>query len=323
MRMASSQRLRTLAIGTVASVLAFVTLLAATGALGEYLEIQFLFNPQVHQEVHGRALVGHGGALADLIGRRGLEIPLLIVLVTLPLTVRRHRGLVQTLSVALLIAVLTIVVQDKYYAYHAAPLFIPAAALTGIAVTASVEWLTQTDKSPWTWGIAMLVVCAALFSVRPPWELGGWRALLSESADMRDYHHRFQTAEGDFSFAAIDEVAQYLRGHTEPPEQVTVFGFEPTILYLADRQSATRFGFRYPLTARPGLELVERYRAEFVLEIRRQRPTYIVLADDDANNLLPNTSKSEAMSFELGDILRDGYELETVIENFELYRRRS
>ena len=318
-----AQRLLTIALGTLASVLAFVTLLAATGALGEYLEIQFLFNPQVHQAVHGRALLGHGGALLDLIGRRGLEIPLVIVLVTLPLTVRRHRGLVQTLSVAFLLAVLTVVVQDKYYAYHAAPLFIPAAALTGIAVAATVEWLTQTDKSPWTWGIAMLVVCAALFSVRPPWDLGGWRAVLSESADLRDYHHRFRTTEGDFSFAMINEVAEYLRGRTEPPERVTVFGFDPTILYLADRSSATRFGFRYALTARPGLELVERYRVEFIREIRRQRPSYIVLADDDANNLLPNTSKSEAMSFELGDILRDGYELETVIGNFELYRRRS
>jgi hypothetical protein len=122
-----------------------------------------------------------------------------------------------------------------------------------------------------------------------------------------------------------------MRETTRSDDTVLVWAFEPLIAYLADRRPVSRFGFHYPLTACrwPWLTASERltdlcqaYRAEMVAAFRAHPPAVVAVAFDDVNILMPRSSRDELKRFpELRDLILNQYVLDTIIGNFELWRR--
>ena len=76
-------------------------------------------------------------------------------------------------------------------------------------------------------------------------------------------------------FIEAMDVAQYLREHSEPDDSVFILGSEPEILFYAQRKSATRYIFFYPLmTCYPG---VRQDQEKAVEEMARAYPKFIVV----------------------------------------------
>lgn len=294
--------------------------LAAAGALGEYLEIQLRFNPLVHRALHGRGVLEHVAALGDLLGSRKLATPALLALLLVLPGERRDGALLTSLGAMGLVGIALIVLQDKYYDYHAAPLFVPVALLAGLGTVRGLELLGGERGARRL--AAFLLLGVACFAVRPKWDFDGWRAHVFGTVERERYLSSFRSLEGDYDFHANVRVAAWLRERCTPEERVEVFGFEPGILFLAQRRAPTRFGFRHPLTARPELPLVQRYRREYMAAMRAAPPRYVVLVTDDRNNLFRRTSRDEARDLGLLALLTERYALETRIGSFELHRRR-
>jgi len=56
---------------------------------------------------------------------------------------------------------------------------------------------------------------------------------------------------GKYYFAPADQVAAYVRDHTQPTDYIYIFASEPQIYLLAERRSSSRYIYDYPLTLVP------------------------------------------------------------------------
>jgi len=75
-------------------------------------------------------------------------------------------------------------------------------------------------------------------------------------------------------FADSPAVARYIREHSEPNDTVLILGSEAQILYYAERKSATRYFYIYPL-AGPYPNVRDR-QAAALREVARNRPRFVV-----------------------------------------------
>lgn len=108
-------------------------------------------------------------------------------------------------------------------------------------------------------------------------------------------------------FPEAPEIARYLRNTSGPDETVFILGSEPEILFHAERRSASRFIFVYPLTA-PFAGALERQQ-EVVREVREQRPRYLVWVNIQSSLLLSGDTERHLFQ-EMGRLVRDQYRLE-------------
>lgn len=86
--------------------------------------------------------------------------------------------------------------------------------------------------------------------------------------------HRVRRIYHQNPFFESPSVGAWLAAHSEPDDSIFIFGSEPQILFYAQRRSATRYMFVYPLHA-PFGRVVERQR-EALREVREARPRYVV-----------------------------------------------
>jgi hypothetical protein len=69
-------------------------------------------------------------------------------------------------------------------------------------------------------------------------------------------------------------VGRYLKENSEPEDRIFIFGSEPQVLFYAQRRSASRYIFVYPLMI--ALEGTRERQQQALEEIRASRPEFIV-----------------------------------------------
>jgi len=325
---------RVLAIGAgFALALALgLACLAAQGGLEAFLEIQWTFNRLVHGSNQFQYPFADYIKLQHMVAQRcGLYPPLLAACAATVLMWRRERALTLVLWTAIGTGLIALIAQDKYYAYHSAPIFGPLAVLAGIGAA----WLPGHLLGAWRRGkwagvlVGPALALATTFAIQPPYNIDGFRTYVFESMSVDEYFEKFNRP--GFSLRTNRAVADYMRETTRSDERVLVWAFEPLIAYLADRRPVSRFGFHYPLTACrwPWLsdsatltDLCEAYRAEMVAAFRAHPPAVVAVAFDDVNNLMLRMSRVELKQFpELHELILDQYVRDTTIGKFELWRR--
>lgn len=131
-----------------------------------------------------------------------------------------------------------------------------------------------------------------------------------------------------FDFTEDWEAARYLAAHTRPGDRIQVWGHESLVYYLAQRSAASRFQTSNPLVMRPPegaiTPMQERWRAEFLDAVDRQRPPYVVVVTGDHWWWAPGRQTSEELLDEFPawrDRIRRDYALEHRAGRLEIYRR--
>jgi 4-amino-4-deoxy-L-arabinose transferase-like glycosyltransferase len=108
-------------------------------------------------------------------------------------------------------------------------------------------------------------------------------------------------------FPEAQEIAAYIRNTSGPDDAVFVLGSEPEILFHAERRSATRYIFAYPLTG-DFPDVLERQR-EVVRALHRERPLYIVWVQVQASLLLEPDGERYLFE-EAASLVRSRYQIE-------------
>jgi hypothetical protein len=306
--------------------------LAAQGGLDEFLEIQWIFNRLIHGGSRFQyPPLTYLTVLNMVAVRCGAYMPLLAAVAATLLMWRRDRTLTLVLWTAIGTGLVALIVQDKYYVYHSAPMFGPLAALAGIGAA----WVPGRLLGAWRRGqwagvlVGPALALAITIAIQPSYNIAGFRTYVFGSMSVAEYRERFNRP--GFSLRVNQAVADYLRETTRSDDRVLVWAFEPLIAYLADRRPVSRFGFNYPLTSclwpwiRPSEELMDlckAYRAEMVAAFRDHPPAVVAVAFDDVNNLMLRNSRVELKQFpELNELILDQYVQDRIIGNFELWRR--
>ena len=127
----------------------------------------------------------------------------------------------------------------------------------------------------------------------------------------------------DVNAAANRSVAMFLRERVAPADPVFVWGFEPVIYDLADRDPASRFIYNVPQRV---AWVKDRARVTLMRDLQARPPSAIVVEHGDVfpsvtGNTLDSAAALETFH-ELARLLRDDFVLDRTIEDFDIYLRR-
>jgi hypothetical protein len=226
---------------------------------------------------------------------------------------------------------LGILAQQKFFWYHWQLLLPLLALLAGWAwdgMFGAIERRWPSPKRQWGAKAALVAGIALATPNVTDYGYAQWDDFLhrddSVMARVR-YDNQFGGySEGTFSYLADVQVADYLRERTSAGDTIYVFGYDPLIYLLSERESASRFIYSLPLMSHWA---PERWTNEFLGEIDRNRPRYFLVQRNEgaARWITGQSEDTAAWAWKIrgvaGRLERD-YEPEIEIEDFMLYRRR-
>lgn len=265
--------------GGVVPVVLTLVYFAAHGALPALWQALFEFAPAYTQLNYepGSWRIFPFHAFEFLLFRFSLLHPVgLVLLFALPpLAAREREGRAHILGVIVLIVV-GVGMQGRFFVYHYAGALPLVALLAGWGL-----WKVVRAGRRFAWGA--LVVAALV--------------LLLANANNRgspvpgDFFARARRIDdGSARNAPLRKVAAWVRGHTREDERIYVWGFEPLLYDLADRQPASRFIYNAPQRAPWSRQAA---RDELMRELQASPPAVILVEHGD---LHPGTAATEVDS---------------------------
>lgn len=321
------------AIGSIAGAVPWVLYFIYKGALLDAYEFLVTFN-SIHLD-----------SAANVFGLENLKLfvdRMWVIFYLIPLMAvitffRREWTAVRSPLFILwwvLISLIEIVMQARFFLYHFLLLVPPLGVAAGAGMDAVTGWLARFRGK--TAAVLSALICIWFtFTFGKSWYLitdsYRTRDYLEGKISLAEYYARFSEedakGQGDFNLLASAAAAYHLRQRVPEGGTVLVFGYEPLVNYLAARPAPTRFEIDYPLTFKPLSEQAaqyrEKWREQFMEEIRENPPDVVVLVDNDINALEPSPSIVQAGLFEpFWTWLNKNYEPAGAIEDFLFYERK-
>ena len=227
-------------------------------------------------------------------------------------------------------ALLGFFMQRRLYHYHIVPVIVPLALMGAqgyVDLWSSPFWNQKFIFAKRKSLIALIVVLLFISAVWPHVILTyQFTRMLVKKDGMLELYDQYFQAPGVFSLRTTINAATYIKEHSVQGDYIFVWGFQPLLYFLAERDAPTRFFFNAPLLAPFNPRLYD-WRQEVIAAIQKTPPRYIIVADQDVliNNLMAGTntdSQSALQGFpELTAILRVQYVYEKRIDNLLVYRR--
>ena len=199
-------------------------------------------------------LFWHG--LKDLLG----NMPLAFLCMVLALKSELGRWLFLLLALSLFATLL-----GFGFAHYFAQI-LPALCLLGAIGVASVTRAGRLRSSRIKTGLAGIVILVAAVWPNQAYHLTGEPERFS-----REYF-------GANPFPESVAFAEYLNTHTAPDQRIFVFGSEPQILLLAERQSATPYFVLYPLFRSAFPRYLE-FQEQVATDVSASEPAYIIVVN--------------------------------------------
>jgi hypothetical protein len=231
------------------------------------------------------------------------------------------------LVVFLLASLAATLLQGKLFEYQWIPALAPAVVLSSVGAVSLAREVSRSQLSYWLTDVrsvfTVVVISSLLLSVGYD-HLPRYRHLLSYVTGRmseQEYFSQFDIGT-DFSRAGARQAAAYLREHTSPLETVLIWGAEPLVNFLAERRSPTKYIFSYMLSDNGSDPHLEVRRQEFLDQLRRSPPTYIVLVERDVTPLTPLGSRVQVDQFPaFKAVLETQYRFEGQVEDYVLYHK--
>lgn len=297
-----------LAVGAAAPIAACALYFAWNGALQIAIEAQFKYtlgSYGVRRRPLAEGLSKFGNFLSS--GACALLLPFAALGLW---SQRREKLPFALLSAWLFAALVSIVVQDKYYPHHLYVLY-PFLVFSGaLGLSALVADDRPADKVLAALFCSFLVL---LVSFEPARDVRRWSVHLL-GQPLAEYYAKHQL----WVYNAADEVAaaKYVRDNSTPQDGLFVWGIDATILYLSERRNPTRFTFDLPLIINGPFR--KAYRAEAIAGLTSAPPKFIVVGTgwnaSDKQTLLADFE-------ELRRFLEASYTPSAKFGSVEIYRR--
>ena len=220
--------------------------------------------------------LGVGGVGARMQGLLDylLAIPLLLVLSPAIVfgaieTWREDRVFSGVVLCWLGLALAAIVIQGRYFNYHWIPAIPPMVILAAYGFTRALD---SGRRLVARGALGLLVISGLYAAAHPGVELARWAAWKAGITKTVDYYNAFGIPGPDI------RAAEFIANHSNPDDGVVIWGWNASILFMADRKSPTRFGWSMPLMMGAGTGYREAFRKEFLCDLVSNPPRWIVVA---------------------------------------------
>ncbi|MEP6763861.1 MAG: glycosyltransferase family 39 protein [Gemmatimonadaceae bacterium] len=293
-------------------------------AAGEFLDAYIRANLENSGAGRGGLLHAGSSILEFLLNRRAvlIAIPAIAIGLISSTGVVRWRNWMLGSWIATVISL--IVLQDRWFTYHWAPLYPP------LALAASIGFFRvwHADKSGAERFIRPLFV--ALFavltlgaSVVPLKSVAASARLLTRRITVEQFDASFTDYPGIMTAADVRNATAYVAAHTKRTDKVFVWD-DPQVNFLSQRETVSRFAIWAPLLPLRG-ELTARHkrnREEFFTALQLKPPT-LVLIERSAwrNSPLVTVHYLPAKFPELANWIDAHYVAADTVGNFFVFRR--
>lgn len=110
------------------------------------------------------------------------------------------------------------------------------------------------------------------------------------------------------------ETAKYIREHSQKDDKVAILGSEPQIYFYAQRKSATRFIYMYPLMEKH--PYARQMQVEMIEEIEKVQPEFVVVVNISGSWVSPRPDFSPLLKDWAQKYLSKEYDVSGVVDNF-------
>lgn len=325
-----------MSLGCALPLIGCAVWLYAQGALLPFVESQVRYITRYGS----RDILGYGRWLllaAILFVQRAQTLILGLGLSAAIVALRVRRG--ATIDAALLVVsswfaagVLAYLAQGKGYVYHGLPMLAPYALLGAVVVQRVVAGPRSTTRRRRLLLVAlvtsMLALPTSVFVGRMVQTRAAWLLLSGSAARLdgrelcRESPRLCMAAQPGFSLPDQLAAADYIAAHSEPSDPLFIWGFEPTIYFVARREPASRFVFNLVLL---GDWRWPELRAQLLDDLERRPPRYIVVASEDTMPMTTGSDDDSAAALqgfgELQRLIDAAYRLDATYGHLTLYRR--
>jgi hypothetical protein len=319
-----------LGIGFAAFQAALVAYLLAGGALGEFIAATRFATGYTRlggpwQGPKGPTLESYLEAvrfsfLFWALGRLVLTAPAVIGGVYGAFVVHERR--IQQLVLFLVLAYTGIAVQAKFFWYHFAYMLPFLALLGGWAWDRVIARIRAAQPRPLAYGM-IGVLAGGLLLFTPEVLDNGYRQWESYVRYYRHPEERARFYEAFYNYPASQEAAWYAQAHTEPDEEIYVWGYDPLLYLLSGRRHANRFIYSFPMMsdwAPP------EWTEEFIADMQADPPVYFITQRNQGGPWITghNVDPADYIAWlpPLQTWLQSNYDREVEIGDFTFYRRR-
>ncbi|MDP4241796.1 MAG: glycosyltransferase family 39 protein [Bacteroidota bacterium] len=300
------------ALSSVLLPLAIIFFYLIVGHVGELFEATILFNLEVYGKFrHGVTFRGSGvmtyfyfAGLALVFFQSHDRRPLMLLLALC------------------FVAPISTFIQGQGDAHHFVPTYSIACVLAALGFAGLISWSRQNRFAI----VALLMVLLGFGATRLPMRL------------LRDWHEgkSLEAIYADQQRGQMnlrDELAtgRYLKAHTFEGDYIQIFAMRIWPYQLSGRSASSRFQsnehlLMHPIEAEPLTPLQQSWRAEFLRDLTRHPPVYVLVTTDDHLWMLPHgeSSMEQIKRFpEFESLIEKSYTLDTTIGSYKLFRRHS
>jgi hypothetical protein len=220
-------------------------------------------------------------------------------------------------------------VQARYFHYHMLPVIVPLALLGPQGFLSLWSHPALNTRFCFIKAKILLISAVTLFlfiAIYPHILLtyNFTKSVLNGNMTT-EFYGRYFTGRDGFSLGTITEAAQFIKKNTKKENSIFVWGFQPLLYFLSERQAPTRFFFNSPLVA-PFNRKKNEWREEVLADLKKNSPYYIIVSEEDemVNTIMCGInldSRTILGEFpELLLLLKKQYVIEQTINNLLLYR---
>jgi hypothetical protein len=217
-------------------------------------------------------------------------------------------------------ALVSLLVQGRFFGYHYLPVLAPLAVLCGIALDPVIRRVRRA------WQTAA-VFCAVLFGLVVvsdyPRYFDVLYRIVSGSADIRDYWSA-HTMGSSFALGEELDLADYLDQTTPPKAKVFIWGFEPLVNFVAQRGTVSRFIYNLPVAAAYAEPAA---REELLSALRKDPPLVFIIAHRDETPWVMGHELDSYGTFlefaGLRGFVEANYQPETQVGRFDVWRLKA
>lgn len=246
-----------------------------------------------------------------------------------PLHAREREGIFLMLGI-IAIHLTGITMQAKFFPYHYAATLVLVCFLAGLGLYKLFRRCLVAGPGSLLALSAFVVVAIWMRDAARDLPQGFWeRSSLRLSLLLRQGQFRGRSdldrelsVVADYNLDADRQVALEIRSHSGSEDPIFIWGFEPSIYFLAERPLASRWLYNVPQRSQWQRSFA---RGELLRDLSTNRPKLIVVQRRDVFPSVTGSSidsKDELVHFpELKSLLDTQYRKAKEIEDFEIYER--
>jgi hypothetical protein len=231
----------------------------------------------------------------------------------------------EAVEIYALCALITLASMRKFFAYHFTPFYPIGYLVLAIGIAGTIDRRQVPKRLFYPLFVALLLV-----HYYPRQVVGAFLKEAARSSWSSAYREVIDTQ----SQFLRDEMTMTdrMKANTRPGDTIEVCARDAGVRWRAERQLATRFTTLYPLALSDQghfMDYQRSWREEFVKDLRAASPKYIILESTmplGNPNLIqvftPGFRDLETNLPALGALLRERYQLDTVLTTYTSYKRR-